>query len=306
MYLHEARTAAQLKHPGLVAVYDVQQEGNSVYIVQEYVDGQDLAHWAQAERPDVARITHLMLEIVEAVGYAHQQGLVHRDLKPANILVDRRGHAHVADFGLALQENAQQLRAGETCGTPAYMSPEQVRGETHRLDGRSDLWSLGVIFYELLTGRRPFTANTTSVLFDEIQHRDPKPPRMIEPAIPAELERVTLKCLAKRATDRYGSAAALAEDLQAWLKQRDEPTSVQESDMQFRTSPLRIVPKGLRSFDKEDKDFFLELLPGPRDRDGLPDSIRFWKTRIEEMHADATSLGRRDVRTVRAVANRRW
>ena len=287
IYLHEARTAAQLKHPGLVAVYDVQQEGNSVYIVQEYVDGQDLARWAQAERPDVARITHLMLEIVEAVGYAHQQGLVHRDLKPANILVDRRGHAHVADFGLALQENAQQLRAGETCGTPAYMSPEQVRGETHRLDGRSDLWSLGVIFYELLTGRRPFTANTTSVLFDEIQHRDPKPPRMIEPAIPAELERVTLKCLAKRATDRYGSAAALAEDLQAWLAGGTESHQTRVQEPTAAAAP-RVVPKGLRSFDAQDADFFLDLLPGPRDREGLPESIRFFKTRIEETDADCS------------------
>ena len=200
-----------------MAVYDVQQEGDSVYIVQEYVDGQDLARWAASVHPDPDAVIRLMIEIAEAVGYAHQQGLVHRDLKPANILVDQRGHAHVADFGLALNENLQQLKQGETCGTPAYMSPEQVRGETHRLDGRSDLWSLGVILYELLTGRRPFLGDTSSVLFDEIQHRDPKPPRMIQPEIPAELERIVLKCLAKRATDRYGSAAELVEDLQAWL-----------------------------------------------------------------------------------------
>ena len=174
-------------------------------------------------QPDPARIVRLMIEIVEAVGFAHQQGLVHRDLKPANILVDQRGHAHVADFGLALDESLQQLKQGETCGTPAYMSPEQVRGETHRLDGRSDLWSLGVILYELLTGRRPFQGDSSTVLFDEIQHRDPKPPRMIRPEIPAELERIALKCLAKRATDRYGSAAELVEDLQAWLRGRLEP-----------------------------------------------------------------------------------
>ena len=96
-------------------------------------------------------------------------------------MVDQQGHAHVADFGLALDESLQQLKAGETCGTPAYMSPEQVRGETHRPDGRSDLWSLGVILYELLTGRRPFLRDTSSIIFDEIQHRDPKPPRMIRP-----------------------------------------------------------------------------------------------------------------------------
>lgn len=287
-YLHEARAAAQLKHPGLVAVYDVRQDCHGVYIVQEFVDGPDLAHWTSAVQPEPARIVRLMIEVVEAVGYAHQEGLVHRDLKPANILVDRRDHAHVADFGLALNESLQQLKVGETCGTPAYMSPEQVRGETHRLDGRSDLWSLGVILYELLTGRRPFQGDTLSLLFDEIQHRDPKPLRMINPELPPELERIALKCLAKRATDRYGSAAELADDLRAWLTHGDPREQSRNRIGLARSHSPRIVPKGLRSFDEDDKDFFLELLPGPRDRDGLPEIIRFWKKRIEQTETETT------------------
>ncbi len=286
--LHEARVAAQLKHPGLVAVYDVQQNGESLYIVQEFVDGQDLSRWAVIAQPNIARLIILMIEIVEAVGYAHQRGMVHRDLKPANILVDHAGGAHVADFGLALNESWQQLRAGETSGTPAYMSPEQVRGESHRLDGRSDLWSLGVVLYELLAGRRPFLGESCAAIFDEILHRDPKPLRMIRPELSAELERITLKCLAKQATNRYGSAAELVDDLSAWVRgQSAAIESAMGASVVPRTLP-QVLPKGLRSFDEQDADFFLDLLPGPRNRHGLPESIQFWKTRIETTDSDNT------------------
>lgn len=288
MYLQEARAAARLKHPGLVSVYDVQQETDTIYIVQEYVDGQDLRQWVTATAPDLPGIVRLMMEVVEAVGCAHQEGLVHRDLKPANILVDRRGHAHVADFGLALDESLQQLKQGETCGTPAYMSPEQVRGESHRLDGRSDLWSLGVILYEVLSGRRPFGGDSASAMFDEITHRDPKPPRMLQPEIPAELERIALKCLAKRATDRYGSAAELLEDLKAWLTQGEGSAGDAAPQPATGLCEPRVIPKGLRCFDAQDADFFLELLPGTRDREGVPECLRLWKTRIEQTDSDQT------------------
>ncbi len=215
-FLQEARAAARLKHPGLVVVHDVQQDHDEVYIVQEYIDGQDLSQWARVNKPSPERITALIVEVAEAVGFAHQNGLVHRDLKPANLLVDQQNHAHVADFGLALNENVQHLRKGEVCGTPAYMSPEQVRGLSHLLDGRSDLWSIGVIFYELLTGRRPFCGAHYGEIYEEIKRRDPRPPRMIKPEIPSELERICLKCLAKQQTDRYTSAAQLLDDLETW------------------------------------------------------------------------------------------
>jgi serine/threonine protein kinase/formylglycine-generating enzyme required for sulfatase activity len=315
-FLQEARAAARLKHAGLVVVHDVQQDGDDVYIVQEYIDGQDLSGWARANNPSPERIVALIKEVVDAVGFAHQHDLVHRDLKPANLLIDRQGHPHVADFGLALNESVQRLRKGEVCGTPAYMSPEQVRGLTHVLDGRSDLWSIGVILYELLTGRRPFGGANHTEVFEEATRRHPKPPRMINPEIPAELERICLKCLAKRQTDRYASAAELLEDLEAWSRRPSRvaacslPAGVQAHDISGAITPqgpqgagstsvpgetksdkqqvLRIVPKGLRSFDEHDADFFLELLPGARDRDGLPESIRFWKLRIEETDPDRT------------------
>ena len=236
-FLQEARAAARFKHPGLVVVHDVQQDGDDVYIVQEYIDGQDLSHWARDNIQSPERIVALIKEVVEAVGFAHQHDLVHRDLKPANLLVDRQGHPHVADFGLALNESVQRLRKGEVCGTPAYMSPEQVRGLTHVLDGRSDLWSIGVILYELLTGRRPFGGASHADVFEEVKRRDPKPPRQIKPEIPAELERICLKCLAKRQTDRYASAAELLEDLEAWSRQ---PSTVVASLDLLANRPLTL------------------------------------------------------------------
>src|SRR5262249_19949742 len=128
-----------------------------------------------------------------------------------------RGEPLVADFGLAVREDVQRLKSGEVAGTPAYMAPEQVRGETHRLDGRTDVWGLGVILYLGLTGRLPFAGARPQEIYDEIQHRDPRPPRQINDAVPRELERICLKCLAKRMTDRYQTAADLADDLRNWL-----------------------------------------------------------------------------------------
>jgi WD40 repeat protein/formylglycine-generating enzyme required for sulfatase activity len=154
-----------------------------------------------------------MLQETWAIQHAHATGLVHRDLKPANVLLDTDGNAHVADFGLAIDDQSQRFHAGEVSGTPAYMAPEQVRGEAHRLDGRADLWALGVLLYEMLTQRRPFQGASHQELFDEILHREPKPPRQLNPDIPAALERICLKCLTKSVTERYLTAADVAKDL---------------------------------------------------------------------------------------------
>ena len=186
----------------------------------EYVEGRDLAGLLRAERPAPARVAGLMARIAEAAHHAHAAGLVHRDLKPSNILVDRQGVPHIADFGLAVREDAQHLLAGEIAGTAAFMAPEQVRGETHRLDGRTDVWALGVILYSALTGRLPFRGRNRRRVFRAILELDPKPPRQLEAAVPRELERICLKCLAKRMTDRYETAAELADDLNSWLASR--------------------------------------------------------------------------------------
>ena len=234
-FLDEARTAAQLKHPGLVAVHDIRQSEDGVpFIVSEFIDGTNLSSWMKNNSATPQQAVSLVVEIAEAISYAHQQGFIHRDIKPANVLIDLNGHPHVADFGLALHESLQRHRRGESVGTPAYMSPELVRGESHRLDGRSDIWSLGVIMYELLTRRRPFGGDSREELYDEIQNREPRPLRQWKPRISPELDRICMRCLAKRMTDRYGSAASLLEDLQHWLRHGD--TTQQPSDRAKRIS----------------------------------------------------------------------
>ena len=156
-FLDEARIAANLRHPGIVRVYDVgRQPDGTCFVVMEYVEGQPLQGLLTKERLDPHRVATMMGEVAEAVHFAHKQGFVHRDLKPANILIDETGHPHVADFGLAIHEDDQGGHEGEISGAPAYMAPEQVRGEAHRLDGRTDIWALGVILYEMLVGEAPF------------------------------------------------------------------------------------------------------------------------------------------------------
>jgi len=294
LFVQEARNAAQLDHPGIVRVYDVQQDADLVYIVEQYIEGTDLARYSRTSQLSWEQIAELMIGIAEAISHPHEKKYYHRDLKPGNILVDTSGKPHVADFGLAIHASMQHRHRGERAGTYAYMSPEQVRGEAHRLDGRSDIWSLGVILYELLAGDRPFHGETVSQVFDEIENRDPPPPRQVRSQTPAELSRICMTCLSKRASNRYVGAADLIQDLRHWLEgeplSQQVPISTVKEDIEEppRDSSPKIVPKGLRSFDAGDREFFLQLLPGPFDREGLPKSIRFWKQRIEETDPDET------------------
>jgi serine/threonine protein kinase/formylglycine-generating enzyme required for sulfatase activity len=310
-YLNEARIVAGLDHPHIVPVFDVgTADDYPFFIVSKYIEGSTLAQRLRGSRPAVGETVELVATVAETLHYAHRQGLVHRDIKPGNILLDNQGKPYGADFGMALRE--QDIGKGPRfAGTPAYMSPEQARREGHRVDGRSDVFSLGVVFYELLTGRRPFHADTREELLEQITGMEARPPRQWDETVPKELERICLKALSKRAADRYTTASDLADDLRQFLEQSTDedkrilrcrvsasglpsvtpaetPVPSPQPTPASDSPPIRIVPKGLRSFDAHDADFFLELLPGPRDREGLPDGIRFWKTRIEEMDSDNT------------------
>jgi serine/threonine protein kinase/formylglycine-generating enzyme required for sulfatase activity len=309
-YLAEARVLARLDDPHIVPVYDVgQTEDGLCYAVSKCIEGTDLADRLRQGRPSFRESAELVATVALALHHAHIRGLVHRDIKPANILLDTKGQPWVADFGLALRDEDNGEEA-PVAGTPAYMSPEQARGEGHRVDGRSDIFSLGIVLYELLSGRRPFRGDSHAQVLQQVVAAEPRPPRQVDDTIPKELERIVLKALSKRATERYTTARDLAEDLRRFLQTETvpgssataagpvtpPPGSTQEATPAPPTparsdseqQPVKIIPKGLRSFDRHDAHFFLELLPGPRDRDGLPESLRFWKTRIEAIELDAT------------------
>ncbi len=216
VYLSEARTVAGLDHPAIVPVHDVGRTADGLcYVVSKYIEGCDLAARIKADRPSHRESAELVSTIAEALHHAHKNGLVHRDVKPANILLDASGRAMLVDFGLALRDEDHGRNAA-VAGTPAYMSPEQAGGDGHRVDGRSDIFSLGTVFYELLTGKRPFQADTQQELLGRILRDEVRPPRQIDDTIPPELERICLKALSKRTSQRYTTASDMAFELRRW------------------------------------------------------------------------------------------
>jgi serine/threonine protein kinase/tetratricopeptide (TPR) repeat protein len=238
-FRREAQTAAGLAHPNLVPVYEVDEQGPLVAIVSAYCLGPTLAEWLarQTTPPSTHDIAQLIATLANAIEFAHRRGIVHRDLKPANVIlsVSDVGNQHggstplsrwqpkITDFGLAqLSDDAGELtQSGAILGTPAYMAPEQARGKGAAAIGPgADIYSLGAILYESLTGRPPFRGETDLETLQLVAHHDPVPPRKLRPRLPRDLETICLKCLEKNPTDRYTTAAALEEDLRRFLDGR--------------------------------------------------------------------------------------
>jgi serine/threonine protein kinase len=216
-FILEAKAAGSLSHPGIVTIFDVGEEPESrlPYIVMEYVAGRPLNRVlaaTQNRKLPLGPALQLAQEIAEALHYAHGRGVIHRDIKPANILVTRDGHAKIADFGIAKVSESQMTLPGRVLGSPAYMAPEQLSGEG--VDARSDLFSLGVILYTILTGHRPFQGNSAATVISKVAHHDPIPVTILEADFPPALNRIVSRAIAKDPAQRYQTGAEMAADLQ--------------------------------------------------------------------------------------------
>jgi WD40 repeat protein/tRNA A-37 threonylcarbamoyl transferase component Bud32 len=264
-FYREARAAAQLRHPGIVTVHEVATLDGTPAIVSDFIDGATLLEFLKVRRLTFRESADLLAQVAEAVEYAHSLGLVHRDLKPANIMIElapgvgpdgptAAGGVRplVLDFGLALREEAEVTMTveGQILGTPAYMSPEQAAGHGHRVDRRSDVYSLGVILYELLCGELPFRGSK-GMLRLQVLHEEPRPPRRVNEKIPRDLETICLKAMAKEPGRRYGTARELADELRRFL--RGEP---------IRARPLGAWERGLRLARRRPAAAALTLLTG--------------------------------------------
>src|SRR5205807_415999 len=216
----EAEAAASLEHPGIVPIHDVGERDGSCYFSMKFIEGGQLDEVARREPISIRRAVELIVKVARIVHYAHEHGILHRDIKPGNILLDAKGEPHLTDFGLArlVESESSVTHTLDVLGTPSYMAPEQALGNNAAVSSATDVYGLGAVLYQLLTGHPPFAGGTTYETIKLLEDTEPRPPRLLNPKIDRDLSTICLKCLEKDPKRRYSSALALAEDLERWLK----------------------------------------------------------------------------------------
>src|SRR5436189_2136254 len=216
----EAEAAARLDHPCIVPIHEVGERDGCCYFSMNFVAGGQLDQVVRDSPMSTRQAAELIAKVARTVHYAHEHGILHRDIKPGNILLDKHGEPHLTDFGLArlVETESTVTRTKEVLGTPSYMAPEQAVGETRKLTSATDVYGLGAVLYQLLTGQPPFAGGTTYETIRLLLDREPRPPRSLNPKIDRDLSTICLKCLEKDPQRRYPAAAGLAEDLEHWLK----------------------------------------------------------------------------------------
>src|SRR6059058_2603054 len=216
----EAEAAARLEHPGIVPIHGVGERDGQCYFSMKFIEGGQLDEVVKQTPMSIRHAVELITKVARTVHYAHQHGILHRDIKPGNILLDQKGEPHLTDFGLArlVESESSVTHTLEVLGTPSYMSPEQAVENNAAVSSVTDVYGLGAVLYQLLTGQPPFAGGTTYETIKLLLDTEPRPPRLLNPKIDRDLSTICLKCLEKDPTRRYSSALDLAEDLDRWLK----------------------------------------------------------------------------------------
>jgi hypothetical protein len=263
-FFREARSAGQLSHKNIITIFELGEEDRRAYMVMEYVEGEDLKNrMARGERLSLEDKLRLVSELAEGLAHAHQKKVIHRDIKPGNIYITASGTVKILDFGLAHVASSDITKTGSVLGTPNYMSPEQVRGD--KVDHRSDLFSTGALFYELLTGRKPFSTPTLHATLLKILEEDPEPVEHLEPSLPAELSSIVKRCLAKDPAERYQHADELVKDLERIRKALGERLTRLQDEAREAVNRLDVFIKehqDLLRQQREQKDKADETVPG--------------------------------------------
>src|SRR5438094_1070311 len=216
----EAEAAAHLEHPGIVAIHEVGERDGQCYFSMKFIEGGQLDEVVKQTPMSIRQAVELITKVARIVHYAHEHGILHRDIKPGNILLDAKGEPHLTDFGLArlVESESSVTQTLDVLGTPSYMAPEQAVGNNAAISSVTDVYGLGAVLYQLLTGQPPFAGGTTYETIKLLLDTEPKPPRLVNPKIDRDLSTICLKCLEKDPKRRYASSLALAEDLERWLK----------------------------------------------------------------------------------------